>query len=173
MLLGNRRAQRLAPGGGRIVRIARPQTFDRAVHDGRRRVQIRIADAEQNDILAPLPRPARQVMSLPRIGAVTRDSVDQLGKFHGLENFMDENLRFKGQPRFASCNPGVDRRYFCTCRGPLAVISSNCLPPMISTPYSASPACTTSNCIAGWRLPTSVMCWCATNKAPVLPRTAM
>src|SRR5262249_24543921 len=56
-----------------VVRIVVPQARDRLLDDRRRRIEVRIADAEHDDVLTRRLRRARAPVQGPRIGAVVLD----------------------------------------------------------------------------------------------------
>ena len=71
-------AQRIATRHRRVVRIAGPQGFYRALEHGLRRVEIGVADAQYDDVLAAILRRARLIVYLPRIGSVAGDTIHQI-----------------------------------------------------------------------------------------------
>ena len=71
------RAQRRTPGRRRVMCVAGAQTLDRTLDDCSRRRQIRIADAENDHVLAALARRDRRVVGQPRLGAVAADPLHE------------------------------------------------------------------------------------------------
>jgi hypothetical protein len=59
------------------MRIAAAQSFDGPFQYDGRRLEIRVADAQQYHIFAALLSHARRVVNDPCIGAVAGDSLDQ------------------------------------------------------------------------------------------------
>ena len=73
MRVRNRLAQGHAAGRGRVANIAGAQAFDGPLEHRRRRLQFRIADAQDNDhVLAAQLRFARRVVNGPRLDAFAR-----------------------------------------------------------------------------------------------------
>jgi hypothetical protein len=62
--------------------VARTESFDSALDDGVRRVDVRISDAEDDDVLAPLAGDSCFGVRTPCVGAVAIDPVHQVGKSH-------------------------------------------------------------------------------------------
>ena len=75
-------AQGRPPGGGQVVRVAAAQLPDRTLDDGRGRVEIRIAHAQHDHVLAALARRHRLVVREPRIGASAADALHECREFH-------------------------------------------------------------------------------------------
>ncbi len=73
----DRLAQVLPSGRRRVMRVAAAQSLDGPFQYRRRRLEIRIADAQQDHIFAALLGHARGVVNDPGIRAVARDSLDQ------------------------------------------------------------------------------------------------
>jgi len=64
------------------VRVAAAQLRDRTFDDGRGRVEIRVAHAQHDHVLAALARRHRLVMREPRIGAIAADALHEGREFH-------------------------------------------------------------------------------------------
>jgi hypothetical protein len=79
---GDRLAQPFATRGGRVMRIAGAQALDGALDHRRRRVEIRIPDAQQDHVFAAFLRGARCVVNHPRIRSIPRDSLHQRRILH-------------------------------------------------------------------------------------------
>ncbi len=63
------------------MRIAVPQTVDGSFHHRHGRVKVRVADAQQNDVLPPLLRLACEGVDLPGIGAIAEIRSTKLENF--------------------------------------------------------------------------------------------
>ena len=81
---GDRLAQRGAAGRGHVVGIATAKLRDGALDDGRGRLEIGIADAQDQHVLAALARGDCLVVREPRVGAVTADPMHQRRVIHVL-----------------------------------------------------------------------------------------
>ena len=77
---GDRRAQRRPAGGLGVMGVAGAHGPDGRIHHRGRRVEVRIADAQHDDILARGLRLPGLPVQYPRIGAVGRDTLDDLRK---------------------------------------------------------------------------------------------
>ncbi|MNC68074.1 hypothetical protein D3C75_1186270 [compost metagenome] len=66
-----------------IVGIAAAQAFHGGIDDRHRRVEIRVAHREQQNVLALCLQGQGAVVNIPRGGAVTGDALSQCGKTHG------------------------------------------------------------------------------------------
>jgi len=87
---GNGLAKRASARGRAVVRITRPQPFDRLLHHCRWCVEIRITDTQDDDVFAPIAGSSRFVVCQPCI------SPSPLMRCTRGENFILERLRVRG-----------------------------------------------------------------------------
>ncbi|MNE51570.1 hypothetical protein D3C80_1462050 [compost metagenome] len=67
----------------RIVGVAVLQAVDSGLDDGRRGVEIRVADRQQKNVLALRLQLKGTVVNIPGGSAVTGNALGQIGKAHG------------------------------------------------------------------------------------------
>ncbi|MNU80881.1 hypothetical protein D3C71_705280 [compost metagenome] len=77
MASGDAAAQALAATHRRVVRVAGQQTINGRVDDGYWRVEIRVANRQQQDIDTLLAQLKRSIVNLPGRRSVTGDSLGQ------------------------------------------------------------------------------------------------
>ncbi|MNH25763.1 hypothetical protein D3C78_1163180 [compost metagenome] len=80
---GNGLAQGQFAAYVRIVGVAVLQAVDSGLDDGRRGVEIRVADRQQEDVLALRLQFEGAVVNIPGGSAVTGNALGQIGKAHG------------------------------------------------------------------------------------------
>ncbi|MNR17444.1 hypothetical protein D3C85_1341040 [compost metagenome] len=66
-----------------VVGVAGQQAVDGRLHDGHWRVEVRVAHRQQQNVFALFPQRQCAVVDIPGGGAVTGDTLSQIGKAHG------------------------------------------------------------------------------------------
>ncbi len=81
---GDRCAQRIGAGLRHVAGAPGPQGAHARVDDRARRVDVALADAQDDHVLAALDAPHREVVHRPRVGAGATDTVGQRGEAHAV-----------------------------------------------------------------------------------------
>jgi len=79
---GYRLAYRASPGSGAVVRVARLQPFDSLGNDSRRRIEVRVADTEDDHVFAAVAGSQSRVVCQPCISTFSADALYQRRKLH-------------------------------------------------------------------------------------------
>src|SRR6185437_5193367 len=82
MSAGDRLANLRAPRCRRVMCVARSNAFYGALDHRLRCLEVRVADTQDDDILAAIPGGGGFHVRQPRIGAVAADPLDEWGEFH-------------------------------------------------------------------------------------------